>query len=463
MKNRRNPIINWQSGTVMLLLAVIVFLAGCALLQTRNQDITQFPHSQWTRNQTIYEVNIRQYTPEGTFRAFERHIPRLRELGIGIIWLMPVHPIGLENRKGSLGSYYSVQDYLKVNPEYGTMEDFRHLVQTIHDHGMYVILDWVANHTAWDHPWVTEHPEWYTRNKEGAMIPPVADWFDVVDLDYNQQELWEAMTSALEFWVRDLDIDGYRCDVADLVPIEFWNQARTRLEVIKPVFMLAESSSPYQHQAFDMTYSWKASEMINRIAAGDANARSFQRAWDKEKKLYPQDAYRMLFTSNHDENSWNGTVGERLGPAAEIGAVLTMTLPGMPLVYSGQEAGLDHRLDFFEKDTINWQPYHLESVYQTLLNLKLNEPIFMNGEMGGSHHWLKTSRPKDITAFIRIYQDDIVLVWANMSPNEQVWQLESDLPPNIHFKDVFTGRTVQMVRDLPRKSPPWSYQVLVNH
>ena len=258
-------------------------------------------HPSWTRDAAIYEVNIRQFTPSGTFEEFETHLPRLKKLGVDILWLMPIHPIGVENRKGSLGSYYSVKDYLAVNPEYGTMEEFKALVEEIHDQGMYVILDWVANHCAWDNPLVTEHPDWFTKDSTGHMVPPVPDWSDVVDFNYDNPELRTWMIDALRFWVRETDIDGYRCDVAGMVPQEFWNEARAELDKIKPVFMLAEDENPAHHErAFDMTYSWELHHLLVRIAKGDTTAAALWTYFDRDIERYGNDAYRMLFTDNHD-------------------------------------------------------------------------------------------------------------------------------------------------------------------
>ena len=255
----------------------------------------------------IYEANVRQFTPEGTFKAFEEHLPRLKELGVDILWLMPIHPIGVENRKGGLGSYYSIKDYRGVNPEFGDLDDFKSLVNKAHELGMYVILDWVANHTAWDHAWVTEHPEYYTKNLDGTMKSPF-DWTDVVELDFKNQEMQDAMLADMMYWVEENGIDGFRCDVAGEVPVEFWNTARAELDKVKPVFMLAEAEQPNHHvNAFDMSYAWELHHIMNEIAKGNKNAKAINTYFAKHDTLYPTDAYRLYFITNHDENSWNGT------------------------------------------------------------------------------------------------------------------------------------------------------------
>ncbi|MDZ7741384.1 MAG: alpha-amylase family glycosyl hydrolase [Bacteroidota bacterium] len=357
----------------LLYLFISVFLVS-ACQPTDNKKTAEyngtFHYPEWSRDDVIYEVNIRQYTPEGTFKAFEEHLPRLKEMGVDILWLMPVHPIGEKNRKGSLGSYYSVKDYLAVNPEFGTKEDFRSLVGKAHELGMYVILDWVANHTAWDNVWVEEHPAWYVKDSSGNFISPF-DWTDVIKLDYDNAGMRRAMKDALLYWVKEENIDGYRCDVAGEVPIDFWNEASAELYAVKPVFMLAEAELPEHHEkAFNMSYAWEMHHVMNEVAKGNENANKIQEVLDKNMARFPQGAYRMYFTSNHDENSWNGTVYERMGDAAETFAALTYVLPGMPLIYSGQEAGLDKRLLFFEKDSISWDEMKLLDFYTRLNEIK---------------------------------------------------------------------------------------------
>lgn len=332
-----------QYITSCSLLIMILFIDLNAQLKTPD----------WAQNATIYEVNVRQYTPEGTFAAFQKHLPRLKELGVDILWLMPINPIGEKNRKGTLGSYYSVKDYKDINPEFGNKNDFKNLVDEIHKLGMYVIVDWGANHTAWDHNWVINHPEYYTKDSLGNFVPPVADWADVVDLNYDNTDLRKEMIDALCYWIKDFNIDGYRCDVAGMIPTEFWNNAREELDKIKPVFMLAEWETPDLHEkAFEMTYAWEIHKLLNSIYKGEKSPEDLKDLIVNDKRKFQDYAYRMLFTSNHDENTWNGTEFERLGEAAEMFAALTYVIPGMPLIYNGQEAGFNKRLEFFEKDEI---------------------------------------------------------------------------------------------------------------
>jgi glycosidase len=381
-------------------------------------------HPDWTKSANIYEVNIRQYTPEGTFRAFEKHLPRLRRMGVDILWIMPINPISRKERKGTLGSYYAVSDYLAVNPEYGNADDFRHLVDEAHRQGFKVILDWVANHTGWDHVWVDQHPDWYKRNAKGELegyhYTDLSDhheevWADVIGLDYSKPAVRAGMIDAMRFWLKTADIDGFRCDVAWTLPVEFWDQARAELDKVKPVFMLAEADTPeMQARAFDMTYDWKLYHLLIDVAKGRADARDLAKLYTDPPRRYPQGAYRMTFTSNHDENSWNGTDRELYGEGADAMAVLAATLPGMPLVYSGQEDGLNKRLKFFDKDAIAWKSFGRAEFYRSLLTLKHRHPALSSGMEPGNLRLLETGNA-NVFAFQRIKGRDRVTVAVNLT------------------------------------------------
>jgi glycosidase len=391
---------------------------------------TGVQHVAWSKSANIYEVNIRQYTPEGTFKAFAAHLPRLRKMGVDILWLMPVQPIGAKNRKGTLGSYYAVRDYTGVNPEFGTIDDFRALVKQAHALGMHVIIDWVPNHTAFDNPWTTQHSDWYLKNDKGEIYPVTYDaggtpeyWTDVTGLDYSKPGLWQGMTEAMAFWVRETDIDGFRCDVAGNVPTPFWNQARDALDKIKPVFMLAEADKRDLHEhAFDMTYGWDTMGLFKEIAQGKADARTLKAFLANPPKVFPADGYRMRFTSNHDENSWHGSDTELYGPAFKAMAVLAATLPGMPLIYGGQESGLDKRLEFFEKDPVQWKTYQYAPFYARLLKLKHDNPALWNGQYGGAVEVLDTGNDK-VFAFRRKTGGNTVSVAVNLSGKRQSYSL----------------------------------------
>ncbi|HNX86188.1 MAG TPA: alpha-amylase family glycosyl hydrolase, partial [Bacteroidales bacterium] len=443
----------------MMILLLAILGASC---KPGPRELNKGPveHPDWSRTATIYEVNIRQYTPQGTFVALERELPRLQKMGIDILWLMPIHPIGDKNRKGSLGSYYSVRDYFGVNPEYGTMKDFKELVNKAHNLGMKVIIDWVANHTSWDNEMLTDHPDWYKKDSTGKVIPPVADWTDAAALDYTQEGLRKYMIKALEFWIREADIDGYRCDVAGMLPVDFWNQAIPDLKKIKPVFMLAEEETPLIHDTglFDASYSWQLFRMMNQIAKGTQSADKIDSLFAAEKKVYNADAYRMRFTSNHDENSWNGTEFERLGDGAQAFAVLTFTCPGMPLIYSGQEAAMNKRLRFFEKDTIPWGNFALESFYSRLTSLKKKDSrLFSAGKEGGDFLKVPTSNDRQVYAFLRKNDSGKVFVLLNLSPEAVTVQLTGNAYSG-RYRELFSGIEREWKAGATVELLPWEYQ-----
>jgi glycosidase len=418
----------------------------------------KFNPPDWSYNKAIYEVNVRQYTEEGNFKAFEKHLPRLKELGADILWLMPIHPIGEKNRKGTLGSYYSVKDYKAVNPEFGTLEEFKTLVKMIHKMGMFVIIDWVANHTAWDHQWIEEYPEFYTKDSMGNIIPPNPDWSDVADLNFDNKELWSEMIDALKFWVEECNIDGYRCDVAGMVPIEFWIEARTELDKIKNVFMLAEWDTPEVHPIFDMTYDWNLHDILNGIAKEEKTINDLIEHLKKNEEKFPANAFRMQFTSNHDKNSWNGTEFERLGDGVEAFAVLTCLIQDMPLVYTGQEAGNTKRLSFFEKDIVEWKEHKLFDIYSKLFQLKKENKALQNGEHGGEVIYIKNTDEENIFAFTRSSEKDKVLAIFNLSSKAVEFDLTGE---NLQgsYKNYFTGRLESFLSKESFKLKPWEYRI----
>jgi glycosidase len=417
-------------------------------------------HVEWSKNANIYEVNIRQYTPEGTFNAFVEHLPRLKDLGVDILWIMPVQPIGEKNRKGSLGSYYSIKDYKAVNPEFGTIEDFKALVQKAHELGMHVLLDWVANHTSWDNVWVKEHPDFYKKKEDGSFDSPY-DWTDVIALNYDNNEMRDSMINAMEYWIKETDIDGYRCDMAGLVPVDFWNQARTSLDKIKDIFMLAEDEDNVAlvEYAFDMNYTWKMFHILNDIAKEEKNVNDIWQnlAWSENN--YPKYTYRMYFTSNHDENSWSGTVKERLGDGVEAFTVLTYMLPGMPLTYSGQEAGNDKRLRFFEKDTIDWKDNTISGLYKTLNNLKKQNVALWNGLSGGTITNINNGQNDKVFACKREKDGNSIIAVINLSSSMQEIEVENSYISGDYI-EMFSGENVQIKNKYKFVLKPWHYMIL---
>ncbi|MFU8813184.1 MAG: alpha-amylase family glycosyl hydrolase [Balneolaceae bacterium] len=429
-----------------VLLSLLLALTACSSDAGEPSTTTQFAPPDWAVNATIYEVNVRQFSPEGTFEAFSEHIPRLREMGVEILWLMPIHPIGEKNRKGTLGSYYSIADYTGINPEFGTKDDFRQLVQTAHEHDMKVIIDWVANHTAWDAVWTETNPEFYETNEEGEFFPPVEDWSDVIQLDVESREMWQAMTDAMAYWVREYGIDGFRADVAYMVPNEFWIQARQALEQIKPVFMLAEADEPHLHEAFDMTYTWNLAQTMRDVGAGEATLADLHAALEHDFERYQKSDYRMVFTTNHDENSWKGSDPDLYGENVQPFAVFAATVWGMPLVYNGQESGLDKQLEFFEKDEIEWGTYRYEDFYRTLLHLNRDNPALFNGEAGGDFEKLRTDADDVIVAYKRTAGANQVLVVLNVDDEPRTVRFLDGAQGEWH--DVFTGGSVNVSETL---------------
>ena len=346
------------------LVALVATLVGCATTKETAPEFDKF-------NSVVYEFNIRQATEEGTFAAAEAYLPELKEMGVDVVWLMPISPIGVDGRKGTLGSYYSIINYKEINPEFGTMEDFDSFLATAHDLGLKVIIDWVANHTSRDADWWKEgKTDWYVMDESTGLPIVEYDWTDIAKLNYNNFEMREAMIDALKFWI-EKGVDGYRCDVAMNVPGDFWAEAWKQVRKINPdVYLLAEGEEQWLHEAgFEATYAWELHHIFNAMAkggsetknvAGDGTIKTDAKtvadlkeylARDDEK--YPAPAMRLMFTSNHDENSWAGTEFERMGDAHKTFAALTFVLPkSQPLIYTGQEIGLNRRLQFFEKDSV---------------------------------------------------------------------------------------------------------------
>ena len=434
-------------------------------------------------NAVIYEANIRQYSPEGTFNAFTQDIPQLKELGVKVIWVMPVYPISVKNRKATggkmvseiedekerekyLGSYYAISDYTKVNPDLGTIEDFQKMVDVAHENGMFVIMDWVANHTGWDHPWITEHPEYYTQNEAGEIVDPLNPetgeswgWTDTADLNYDNKELWTAMTKDMKYWVENHDVDGFRADVAGEVPTEFWDQAVKAIKEVKPVFMLAESEKKdLFHNSFDMGYNWEGHHIMNEIAKGEQGVKAWDDYMTKIDTLYQKDDFLMNFVTNHDENSWNGTVQERMGDASEAMLALSYTLPGMPLIYSGQEYDLDHRLLFFEKDSIPKTKGKVWPVLVKLGELKNNNEALAGGKKSAAYNRLKTTNDDQVLAFSRGSGDDMVIYVANLSKSPVKFKMELDGK----FQDYMNSAELDLKKDLEMEFKPWEYKILIN-
>ena len=413
---------------------------------------------EWASKATIYEVNVRQFSKEGTFTQVTYQLPRLKAMGVDIIWLMPIQPIGMKNRKGSLGSYYAVKDYKAVNPEFGTMNDFKNLVRRAHAMGMHVIIDWVANHSSPDNVWIQDgHLDWYTLDSTGNVQPTIGtDWWDVADLNYDSQEMRTEMINSMKFWLTETDIDGFRCDVAGWVPLDFWTDARKELQVVKPIFMLAEAEEIPIHKAFEMTYGWEFHHIMNDVAKGKKDATAIKEFMESSK--YPENAFRMNFTSNHDENSWNGTEMERMGEARFAMAVLASTIDGMPLVYNGQETSLDRRLKFFDKDTIGWSKMDLVPFYSKLLKLHQTNPALWVKDGTNRAQFIDSSNPKEQVVYIRESMGHQVITVLNLS-NKAIDVAFSSSKISGAYNELFTGKEIVLKNTSKVALGPWGYQV----
>ena len=425
------------------------------------EDLRALPN--WAKNATIYEVNIRQFTQEGDFNAFIKHLPRLKKLGVDILWFMPIYPISKEKRKGSLGSYYAISDYRGINPEFGTMADFDRMVARIHELDMHIILDWVPNHTGWDHPWIKEHPEWYTQNEKGEIIDPTDPktgkswgWTDVADLNYSNREMRKAMIDEKLFWLNQHGVDGFREDVAHGVPDDFWDEvAQALYSKERDLFMLAEAEEAAHMNSsnFHMCYGWSAHHLLNEIAQGKKTAADLD-VWHKEFKAKFNKGFAMHFTSNHDENTWAGTIFDRLGEAHKALAALTFTFDGMPLIYGGQEEPLKKRLEFFEKDDIEFKTYAYSDFYQKLTSLKDRNQAIWNGVYGGETK--KLIQHENVYAFKREKNGDSVIGVFNLSDKSQSITISED----IRGLEVMTKQKTFWKANSKLDLKPWQYYII---
>ena len=395
---------------------------------TGDTAVGESSHPAWAAQSNIYEVNLRQFSSAGTITAFEKALPRLKDMGVEVLWFMPITPIGLEGRKATeaqMGSYYAVKDYKEFNPDYGTMNDWKAFVKHAHDMGFKVITDWVANHSAPDNPWMKTHPDFYAKDSTGKVIAPF-DWTDVRKLNYDNRELRDSMIAAMKFWLTETDIDGFRCDVADEVPVDFWKECITSLKKIKNVFMLAEGKSLDLYAAgFDELYTWGMMSAMTDLYKGKITVAQFDSTINADIAAYPKNAYRLYFTSNHDENSWNGTEFEKYGDAYKTFAVFTQTMyQSVPLIYNGQEDMNKKRLKFFVKDTIAWDGKNsMTTFYKTLLKLRKSNVALA---ADASYKKLKTTADNFVLAYMREKEGHKVAVILNLSKSEQKFTIADE-------------------------------------
>lgn len=447
----------------LLFLSIILLLAGCKDIPSeRNENVSALPPftSKTIEKAIIYEANIRHYSAEGTFNAFTKDIPQLKKIGVGIIWLMPIHPISEKKRKGKLGSPYSIDDFKSTNPDYGTPEELDSLIETAHVNGMYVIIDWVANQTGWDHKWITEHPEFYKQNENGEIQDPFDSetreswgWTDVAALDYNNLELRKAMIQEMLYWVKNHEIDGYRLDMAQNIPADFWKTSFDSIKKIKPDFLFVETGKySVASPGFDMHYDYQAQQMMNGIATGKHSVAD----WDAYFENRGESNITINSTSNHDENAWNGTVYERLGDAAETFAVLTYLMPGVPLIFNGQEYDNKKRLPFFNKDSITHTKGRYFGLYEKLGRLKKNHPALSAG-LDNTYSRIQTSNSQNVLAFRRTDKSDSVFFIANLAKLSNKF----NLPISGIYKDYFSGKILSVTPETTFDFKPWEYKVLI--
>jgi len=450
---------------IFLLFITALLFSGCFLFKKEAPKATPYPD--WVKNSVIYEINTRQYSPEGTFKALEADLPRIKGLGIDILWFMPIYPIGEKDRKvpegakTSLGSYYSVRDYEAINPEFGNAADFKSLVKSAHEMGFKVILDWVANHTARDNHWISEHPDWYKKDKNGNIATPF-DWTDCAQLDYGSREMRKAMIGSMKFWVTDFDIDGFRCDMAGLVPTDFWEDARMELQKVKPLYMLAENEDKPEmcRIAFDSNYGWEMHHLMADVTQGKKKVSEILGLQSRIDSILPSRAFKLNFITNHDENSWNGTAKEKFGNGENCCAVLTFTLPGMALIYNGQEAGMTKRLRFFAKDTINWSNTQFVPFYKKMTALKHRNQAIWNPPFGGKLVLLPNSAPGKVISFLRTSGNARVMVLINMSSDTITTNITSNLADGKYINILNKNKIRINLDNRICYFEPWEYIVL---
>jgi glycosidase len=414
-------------------------------------------HPAWIMQGNIYEVNVRQYTPEGTLAAFEKHLDRLKDMGVQALWFMPINPIGKVDRKGALGSYYAVSNYTAFNPEFGTIDDWKAFVKKAHDMGFKVIIDWVPNHTSADHVWLTTHPDFFVKDSTGKAAVPF-DWTDTRQLDYKNNEMQDSMIASMKYWMTESNIDGFRCDVAWNVPGSFWSRCIGELKKIKnDLFMLAEGDKPYLHPGgFDATYPWAMFHKMVQVAKGERPAFALDSIKNYYDTLYPKNALELYFTSNHDENSWNkADYATMPGPIHAPFAVFTQTMyHSVPLIYSGQEEPVLDSLSFFYKDSIIFKKLKRADFYKTLLDLRKNNPALASN---ASFRKEAVGDERALYAYVREADGRKAFVILNLSAAEQTVKV-TDASLHGEPYNVFMGAR-ETLSDKEWKMEPWGYVI----
>lgn len=445
-----------------LLAAAILFaVTPLAAAEPAPPSLVQVKNPDWSRDAVLYQINIRQFTPEGTFRAAQGQLPRLKALGVDILWLMPVQPIGKVNRKGPLGSPYASADFHAVNPEFGTPADLKAFVAAAHAQGFHVILDWAANHSAWDNVLTRQHPDWYMKDWQGHFRSTEwRDFDDIIDLDYSKPALRAWMTDALVEWVRDYDLDGYRADIAGYLPTDFWDGVRARLDAVKPVFMLAEwEQRDLHYKAFDASYAWPWWRAMHDVAQGRTDAMGLYVYYADTKRAWPHEAMRMVYTENHDSNAWEATGYEAFGPLLPAALALEFSSVGIPLVHNGQEACNTKRLKFFDRDPIQWREGCPEgTLIHDLIAWRKANPALANGRWGAPMTPLKSSNPKQVFSFVREQAGNKVVALFNLSKEPATVTLPTPLQAGTYHE--FRGGTVTLTAGETMTLAPGQFRLL---
>ena len=450
--------------TILYIMLISFVLVGCGSKNKDGKDKETKDNKgkadlPWLKNAVIYEVNLRQFSASGNFKGFTAHLDSLKMLGADVLWFMPLQTIGVKNRKGSLGSYYSIKDYKAINPEFGTEDDFRLLVEKCHEKGFKIILDWVGNHTSWDNNLMTEHPDWYTKDNAGKIIQPVADWTDVADLNYDKKELREYMIDAMKWWLDEFDLDGFHCDAANMVPTDFWEEATSELTKMKKVLMIAEAEQPNMMQkAFHACYGWEFNNILKEIYKGNGNADSIVNYFDRTSKNYPADAMKMHFVANYEENAIGGAK-ELFGESEDAITALTFTINGLPLIYNGMEAGVNTSLKFFDKDAIKWNNPNAGvrfEFYKTLVSIRHKNPALWTNVDGQTNTRI-FEKYKDVYGFIRQSGENKVLVVANLS-NKTI-QMDSREIAGLEKYDLRLYKNMKTDGVFLYELGPWGYSV----
>lgn len=399
--------------------------------ETTQANVIEFNQPpEWARGATIYQIFVRAFTPEGTIAAATARLPEIRDLGVDVVYLLPIHPIGAERRKGSLGSPYSVRDYRAIDPALGTAADFRAFVEKAHSLDLRVMLDLVANHSAWDNPLITEHPDWYVRNAAGEILPPNADWTDVAELDYANADLRRYMIETSLYWVNEFGIDGFRADAAEQVPTEFWRDWRDALKAANPeLLLLSESAGLSMYRSgFEVAYDWDTQAAFTTALLNPGLTQQALSTVVAEQRRYSNQLWRMRYLENHDQERIASVTATKVQRRAA--AAFLLTIPGLPLIYAGQEVGATERPSLFEPDTVNFArgDENLRAIYAELIKLRGEHPALREGTLTPL-----STKGQQFLLFERATAEQRVLVFINMQSK----------PEYAEFGDLTEGRNLQ--------------------